>query len=87
MNSSILENTICFISYSNEPCEPSRYTTMIASSPQELTSLSFWSNEEILESLIEPEFPWDNMHHRAYFIPKEPIILCPSLDQFSIESK
>ena len=29
----------------------------------------FHSDEDIMEALTDPDFPWDDMHHRAYFLP------------------
>ena len=31
--------------------------------------------------MTDPDFPWDDMHHRAYFLPHQ------SHDQYVIESK
>ena len=30
----------------------------------------FRNDEEILESLTALEYPWDNMHHRSFFLPE-----------------
>ena len=30
----------------------------------------FRNDEEILEALISPEYPWDDMHHRSFFLPE-----------------
>ena len=48
-------------------------------------SLHFFRNyEEILEALTTLEYPWDDMHHRSFFLPKE---LVSQSDQFSVETK
>ena len=41
----------------------------------------FHSDEDIMEAMTEPDFPWDDMHHRAYFLPHQ------SHDQYAIETK
>ena len=49
-----------------------------------LSHHSFCNDKEILEALTAPEYPWDNMHHRSFFIPEGPMSLS---DQFSVETK
>ena len=34
-----------------------------------------------METMTEPDFPWDNMHHHAYFLPHQ------SHDQYALEYK
>ena len=29
----------------------------------------FQSDEDIMEAMTHPDFPWDDMHHHAYFLP------------------
>ena len=36
-----------------------------------LTSQTFCTDDEILEALTAPDYPWDDMHHRSYFLPDE----------------
>jgi hypothetical protein len=36
-----------------------------------LYSLQFHCDEEILEELNTPDYPWDALHHRALFFPQE----------------
>ena len=31
----------------------------------------FSNDEEILEALTALEYPWDDMHHRSFFLPEE----------------
>ena len=38
----------------------------------------------MLEALTTSEYPWDDMHHRLFFLPEE---LVPQFDQFSVETK
>jgi len=44
----------------------------------------FHLDEEILESLIMPYYPWDDMHHHSLFLPQKPTTFNI---QYSIESK
>ena len=39
--------------------------------PADLSRHYFHNDEEILESLTALEYPWDNMHHRLFFLPEE----------------
>lgn len=32
---------------------------------------AFHSNEDILEAMITPNYPWDDMHHHSYFLPRD----------------
>jgi hypothetical protein len=32
--------------------------------------LVFPSNEEIIEAMTSPDKPWDDLHHRSYFLPE-----------------
>ena len=52
--------------------------------PSDLSIRCFSNDEEILEALTTPEYPWDNMHHCSFFIPKE---LVSQSDQFFVETK
>jgi len=49
----------------------------------------FQLNEDILKAMMEPEFPWDVMHHCSVFLPKE--TFSPSIkkthDIYAIETK
>ena len=56
----------------------------ITNGPSNMSLHCFHNDEEILESLTSPEYPWDDMHHRAFFLPKE---LVSQSDQFSVETK
>ena len=40
-------------------------------SPSDLSLHCFNNNEEILEALTTLEYPWDDMHHRSFFLPEE----------------
>jgi len=51
-------NTIYMISSTTTP------------SSTDLTTTTFHTDEEILEALTAPDYPWDEMHHRSYFIPE-----------------
>ena len=51
--------------------------------PSDLSLYCFYNDEEILEALTSPEYPWDDMHHRSFFLPKE---LVSQSDQFSVET-
>jgi len=39
------------------------------------SSLVFHYDEEILEALNAPDYPWDDMHHRSYFSPHDAFLL------------
>ena len=52
--------------------------------PLEMSLRLFCNDEEILEALTTLEYPWDDMHHRSFFLPEE---LVSQSDQFSMESK
>jgi hypothetical protein len=39
-----------------------------------LYSRRFHNDEEILEELHSPDFPWDALHHRALFLPQEALM-------------
>ena len=54
-------------------------------SSTDLTTQTFRTDEEILEALTAPDYPWDDMHHRSYFLPDEPSF--NTAPQFTIESK
>ena len=41
----------------------------------------FHSDEDIMEAMTAPNFPWDDMHHHAYFLLQQ------SHDQYVVESK
>jgi len=41
----------------------------------------FHSDEDIMEAMITRDYPWDDMHHRAYFLLQE------THDQYVVESK
>ena len=57
---------------------------MIIDCPLDLSLHFFHNDEEILEALTTPEYPWDDMHHRLFFHPEE---LVSQSDQFSMETK
>ena len=52
--------------------------------PSDLSLRCFINDEEILEALTAPEYPWDDMHHRLFFLLEE---LVSQSDQFSVEAK
>ena len=56
----------------------------ITNDPSDLSLRCFRNDEEILEALTTPEYPWDGMHHRSFFLPKE---LVSQSDQFFMETK
>ena len=43
----------------------------ITDNPLDLSHHYFHNDEEILEALTAPEYPWDNMHHHLFFLPEE----------------
>ena len=56
----------------------------ITDNPSNLSHHLFFNDEEIIEALTTPEYPWDNMHHRSFFILEGPVLLS---DQFSVKTK
>ena len=52
--------------------------------PPYLSHSFFFNDEKIVESLIAPKYPWDDMHQCSFFLPEE---LASQSDQFSIETK
>ena len=56
----------------------------ITDGPSNLSLHCFRNDEEILEALTAPEYPWDDMHHRSFFLPEE---LVSQSDQFFVETK
>ena len=53
-------------------------------SPSDLYLCFFSNDEEILEALTALEYPWEDMHHHSFFLPKELVL---QSDQFSMETK
>ena len=51
--------------------------------PLDLSLRCFSNDEEILEALTALEYPWDDMHHRSFFLPTERL---SQSDQFSMET-
>ena len=43
----------------------------ITNGPSDLSLRFFYNDEEILEALTIPEYPWDDMHHHSFFLPEE----------------
>ena len=56
----------------------------ITNSPSDLSHRFFRNDEEILEALTALEYPWDDMHHRSFFLPKELVL---QSNQFFVETK
>ena len=56
----------------------------ITDGPSNLSLRCFRNDEEILEALTTLKHPWDDMHHRSFFLPEE---LVSQSDQFSMETK
>ena len=52
--------------------------------PSDLSLHCFRNDEEILEALTALEYPWDDMHHRSFFLPEE---LVSQSNYFSMETK
>ena len=42
--------------------------------PSDLSLHCFNNDEEILEALTTSEYPWDNMHHRSFFLLEELVL-------------
>ena len=71
------------------PFEEINTIYMISSAPTplstDLTTETFRTDEEILEALTALEYPWDDMHHRSYFLPNESS--SNTATKFAVESK
>ena len=52
--------------------------------PSDLSLFFFCNDEEILEALTTLEYPWYDIYHRSFFLPKELVL---QSDQFSVETK
>ena len=50
---------------------PNQLIPISNNSPSDLSLHCFNNDEEILEALIAMEYPWDDMHHRLFFLPEE----------------
>ena len=82
-----LESEITLIEefYPPPPSSDTMSIYMMSSSPDQLIPISndgpsdlslrcFNNDEEILEALTTLEYPWDDMHHRLFFLPKELVL-------------
>ena len=79
-----LESEITLIEEVHRPPPPSPDSMsiyMMSISPDELIPISndsssdlslhcFHNDEEILKALTSLEYPWDDMHHRSFFLPE-----------------
>jgi hypothetical protein len=52
-----------------------------------LYSRCFQNDEEILEELHSPNFPWDALHHRALFLPQEALMPPNQNLVYAVETK
>jgi hypothetical protein len=52
-----------------------------------LYSHCFQNDEEILEELNSPDFPWDALHHRALFLPQETLMPPNQNPMYTVETK
>ena len=56
----------------------SNFTDLLISTsndgPSDLSLHCFSNNEEILEALTTLKYPWDDMHHRSFFLPEELVL-------------
>jgi hypothetical protein len=52
-----------------------------------LYSRCFQNDEEILEELNSPDFPWDALHHRALFLPQETLMPPNQNPMYTVETK
>ena len=71
--------SIYMISNSTDPL-----ISLITDSPLDLSHRLFFNDEEILEALTTPKYPWEDMHHCSFFLPEE---LVSQSDQFFMETK
>jgi hypothetical protein len=61
--------------------------SMVTTSSMGSISLVFHNDEDIIESLNAPDYPWDDMHHRSYFSPHDAFSPENPSNPFSIETK
>ena len=57
----------------------------ITNDPSDLSLLCFHNDEEILEALTTLKYPWDDMHHRLFFLLEE--LVSQSEQLISMETK
>ena len=65
---------------------PSSTSTVLPDPPGSSAHV-FHSDESILEAMNAPDYPWDDMHHRSYFLPQDAFTPKGPSDQYSVESK
>ena len=63
---------------------PDQIIPISNNNPLDLSLHCFDNDEEILEALTASEYPWDDMHHRSFFLPEE---IVSQSDQFFVETK
>ena len=61
-------NTMSIYMMSSSPDQPIPISN---DDPSELSLGCFNNDEEILEALTTLEYPWDDMHHRLFFLLEE----------------
>jgi hypothetical protein len=52
-----------------------------------LYSCQFYSDEDKLEELTTPDYPWDALHHRALFFPQEAFMPPNQHPIYTVETK
>jgi hypothetical protein len=63
---------VCDIPSTSSPLEDNHTLTIThVTSPDPLYSHIFHCDEDILEELTTPDFPWNALHHRALFLSQE----------------
>ena len=48
-----------------------QFTPIYNNGPSDLSVCCFNNSEDILEALTALEHPWDDMHHRSFFLSEE----------------
>ena len=77
------QSTLPSSSYITVPCE--RIAPLGFASPSNNQIRHFHSDDDLLEALTAPDYPWDDMHHRSFFLPQDAFPTTPS--QCTLEAK
>jgi len=67
--SSVIPHDIAHVSLSPHDDELGSSTTL--GDPPSSSLPIFHLDEDIMEAMTDPDFSWDDMHHRAFFLPQQ----------------
>ena len=66
---SLTSHTLRVVASSKPTVGSSSTSSIVVLDLLDLSSSTFNFNEEIMEALSLLDYPWDDMHHHAYFLP------------------